>query len=96
MWFTLLSASHRHLGQLEKADEYVRKLEDNSNKNTRAFYSLAVIYAEIGRSNEALNALEKCFENHEELAVWMNVEPSFSNLKNNLRFQNLAKKMNLN
>lgn len=96
LWFTLLSASYRHLGQIEKAEDYLQKVKEDAAKNTRAFYSLAVIYAELGRFDEAIKALEKCYEHHEETLVWMNTEPSFSSLKDDLRFQTLAKKMNLN
>lgn len=95
LWFTLLSASYRHLGQIEKADEYLRKIEEDAAKNTRAFYFLAIVYAELGRSEEAIRTLEKCFDLQEELVVWMNTEPSFSSLKNDSRFQNLLNKLNL-
>ena len=94
-WFSLLTASYRRLGQIEKADEYLRKLETSAGKNTKSLHSLAVVYAELDRFDEAINALEKCYEQHEELLVWMTAEPRFGELKNDFRFQEIARKMRL-
>lgn len=96
LWFSLLSASYRHLGQNEKADQYVRKLEESADKSTKYLYALAVVYSELGRFAEAVVMLEKCFDQHEELLVWMKNEPRFGNLKNDSRFQKIAEKMRLN
>jgi hypothetical protein len=39
--------------------------------------------------------LEKCFEMREERMMWIKVEPRFANLKDNSRFHEILRKMNL-
>ena len=66
-----------------------------SETDTQALYSLAENYAEIGRIDEAIAALEKCFETREERMAWIKTEPRFANLKDDSRFQEILRKMNL-
>jgi DNA-binding winged helix-turn-helix (wHTH) protein/Flp pilus assembly protein TadD len=93
-WFSLLAASYHKTGQFEKADETLRRLEEMSQTETKALYSLAMNFAELGRADEAFMTLQKCFEKREERMVWLAVEPRFANLRNDLRFQELLQKMN--
>jgi len=93
-WFSLLAASYYKTGQFDKADEALRQLERLAQTDTKALYSLAMNYAELGRPNDAIQALQKCFEAHEERMAWLKVEPRFANLQNDLRFQKLLQKMN--
>ncbi len=95
VWFSLLSASFQKIGQPEKADEYFNKIKQESQKNTKHLYSLAVNYAELNRFDEAITTLEKCFELREERLIWMNTEPRFGDLKTDSRFQAIVEKMRL-
>jgi DNA-binding winged helix-turn-helix (wHTH) protein/Flp pilus assembly protein TadD len=95
-WYSLLAAAYEKTGNFEKSDEAMQKLEALAQNDTRSLYSLAMNYAELGRADEAILALNKCFELHEERMVWMGVEPRFANLQNDLRFRALLEKMNLN
>ena len=63
--------------------------------STKSLYSPAVNYTELGRLDEAMTALQKCFEMREERMMWLSVEPRFANLKNDSRFLDLVNKMNL-
>ena len=94
-WLSLLAASYEKTGQSEKADEMLKELEMQSRTENKALYSLAMNYAELGRSAEALAALEKCFETREHRMLWLAVEPRFANLHSEPRFQLLLRKMNL-
>ena len=94
-WLSLLAASYSKAGEPEKADEMLRELELQSRTDKRALYSLAMNYAELGHSEEAISALEKCFETREQRMLWIAVEPRFSNLENDPRFQELVRKMRL-
>lgn len=95
VWLSLLAASYQKTGQNEKADECLNQIKEESQKNTKYLYSLAVNYAELGRYDEAIDALEKCYELREERLVWMNTEPRFGDLKNDSRFQELARRIHL-
>ncbi len=94
-WLSLLAASYLKTGQTEKAADALMKLETLSHNETKATYSLAMNYAENGRIDDALQALEQCYERHEERLAWINTEPRFANLRNDSRFQALRRKMNL-
>lgn len=94
-WFSLLAASYHKTGQADKTEEALRELEKGAQTDTKALYSLAMNYAERNRTDDAIRALQKCFETHEERIVWLKVEPRFANLHDNTRFQELLQKMNL-
>lgn len=94
-WISLLATAYLQTGDLNKADELLRELEKQAETNTKSLYSLAMNYAEQMRIDEAIAALEKCYDAREERMVWLNVEPRFANLKNDPRFRELLAKMNL-
>ena len=95
-FLSLLSSSYQKTHQTEKADETLRQLEQLAQSDTKALYSLAVNYAELGRADDAVWALQKCFEQREERIVWINVEPRLVGVRNDARVQDLVRKMHLN
>lgn len=94
-WLTLLSAAHRKTGQDAKADKLLAGLERAAADDTKALYSLAMNYAEMGRGDAALSALEKCLNRREERMPWVGNEPRFASLKSEPRFREILRKMNL-
>lgn len=92
---SLLAASYQRIGQAERAREYLVQLEEGSRTDSKVLYSLAVNYAELGRVDEAIDALEKCFDQHEERLVWINHDPRFAALRNDDRFRSIMRKMRL-
>ncbi|HEU4509843.1 MAG TPA: tetratricopeptide repeat protein [Pyrinomonadaceae bacterium] len=95
VWLSLLVTSHHRSGQTEKRDERLKQLEQLAQTDTKALYALAENYAELGRTDEALTALEKCIDVREERMMWLKVEPRFANLKGNVRFDEILRRMNL-
>ncbi len=59
------------------------------------YYFLAVCYAQLGDKENALDALEKAFENKNDQIDLMKVEPYFDNLQSEPRFQTLLRKIGL-
>lgn len=94
-WLSLLVTSHHRSGQTEKRDERLKQLEELAQTDTKALYSLAENYAELGRTDEALAALAKCIEVREERMMWLKVEPRLAGLKGNARFDEILRRMNL-
>lgn len=94
-WLSLLVTSHHRLGQIEKRDERLKQLEALAQTDTKALYALAENYAELGRTDEALAALEKCIAVREERMMWLKVEPRLAQLKGNARFAEILRRMNL-
>ena len=95
VWLSLLITAHHRSGQTGKRDERLRQLEEVARTDSKALYALAENYAELGRTNDALAALEKCIEVREERMMWLNVEPRLANLKGNARFDEILRRMNL-
>lgn len=95
VWLSLLATAYLKIGQTEKADEKLRQLEELSRTEPKALYALAENYAERGRFDDALAALEKCFEQREERLIWLKVEPRFAALRGDARFLEILQKMNL-
>jgi DNA-binding winged helix-turn-helix (wHTH) protein len=92
-WHSLMHAAYYKSLQQDKADEHLRHLEAMAAKDTKAAYSLAMNYAELGRVDEAIKLIEDCHTRHEERVMWMNVEPRFENLRTHERFQDLLRKL---
>ncbi len=95
-WLSLLAAAYSRTGQTEKAGAMLNELELQSHTDKKALYSLAMNYAELGRTQEAITALENCFAVHEQRMVWVGVEPRFGSLKHEPRFRQILGKMRLN
>ena len=57
-------------------------------------YELAVIYAALGNNEEAIRSLETSYEQR-KLSPWVRNLHAFANLRNDPRFQELVRKMNL-
>ena len=94
-FLSLLATAYRRTDQPDRAEEALRRLEQLAATDTKALYSLAMNYAEAGRGDDALRALERCFEQHEERMAWVKVEPRFATLRGDVRFQEILRKMNL-
>lgn len=95
VWLSLLITAHHRSGQTGKRDERLRQLEEVARTDSKALYALAENYAELGRTDDALAALEKCIEVREERMMWLKVEPRLANLKGNAHFDEILRRMNL-
>ncbi|MFM9903268.1 MAG: TPR end-of-group domain-containing protein [Pyrinomonadaceae bacterium] len=94
-WLSLLAASYYREGNVGKSVDILEQLELLAQSDSKAQYSLAMNYAETGRHDDALAALEKCFDEHEERLIWIKNEPRFVTLRDKPRFQSILQKMNL-
>ena len=52
-------------------------------------------YAETGRADEAVAALQRCLELREDRMAWTKDEPRFDSIKDDPRFRALLRKMNI-
>ena len=95
VWLSLLVTSHHRYGQTAKRDERLKQLEALAQTDTKALYALAENYAELGRTDEAIAALEKCIAVREERMMWVKVEPRLAQLRGNARFDEILRRMKL-
>lgn len=94
-WASLLSAAYYKIGEVEKSNEFLKQLEAMAQNDTKANYSLAMNYAEMGRHDDALRVLQECFDKREERMSWIKNEPRFFNIRSAERFRRILSEMNL-
>lgn len=58
-------------------------------------WQIATLYARAGKSQEALEWLQKAYEDHDPNMPYMNIDPIFDYLRNETEFKDLLLKMNL-
>jgi hypothetical protein len=90
-----LAIAYSRSGQLAKAQEMITYLAERAKVELEAAYRLARVFGELGRKDEAIVLLQKCFVARDDRMVWLKVEPNFESFRNDPRFQSLLQKMNL-
>jgi adenylate cyclase len=90
----LMGAAYAKLGERSKAEETLQKLKDKG-RNEIAPRSLAILYAALGRHDEAFVHLEKAFAERSSNLPLIAVEPTYDNLRSDPRFADLLRRMNL-
>ena len=58
-------------------------------------WGLASIYSRLGEEGQALDWLERAYEEHDSTLVWLKVHPRFDPLRDHDRFRALLRQMNL-
>lgn len=89
----MLATAYYKVGQNDKASEMRDYLKRLAAKDSKALYFLVMHYSELGHTDEAIAALEKCLELREDRMVWTRDEPRFAGIKSDPRFQAILRKM---
>jgi hypothetical protein len=58
-------------------------------------YSVAAIYAALGRSDEALTWLERAYDEHDSWMDYLGLDPRLDPLRSDPRFVTLLRRINL-
>ncbi len=98
-WQPLLAAKGHFLGQCgqsAQAEAILARFADLSKTRYVTSYGVALVQAGLNRPDEALNALERAFEERSHWLVWLKLDPRFSTIRNDPRFQNLVERVGLN
>jgi TolB-like protein/thioredoxin-like negative regulator of GroEL len=90
-----LAIAYTRMQQPAKAARLIRYLVGEANHHVEAAYHLAMVYAEVGRSEAAIDLLLKCLEARDDRLVWIKVEPRLDSLRKETRFQEIVRRMNL-
>ncbi|HYJ87396.1 MAG TPA: tetratricopeptide repeat protein [Pyrinomonadaceae bacterium] len=94
-WTSMLATAYHKSGQLNKAAESRNRLKRMAETDPKSLYFLALHYSELGRSDEALAALQKCLELREDRMLWTKDEPRFAAIKDDPRFQGILQELKL-
>lgn len=85
---------HGVAGNRAEATRYIRELEDVSKRRYVSAFEFAKAYLALGRTDQALNWLEKSYEDRNWPMMWIKVDPRFDPLRTHPRFQALLERMN--
>jgi tetratricopeptide (TPR) repeat protein len=81
-------------GNKADAEKLLADLSAESKRQYVSPYYFAVVYAGLGRPEEAINWLEKAFADRSNGLVFLKVEPELDGLRSNPRFVALQQKLN--
>ena len=91
-WQPLLAAKGHFLGkcgQSAPALAILARFADLAQTRYVTSYGVALVHAGLNHPEEALNALERAFEERSHWLVWLSLDPRFSTLHQEPRFQGL-------
>jgi Tfp pilus assembly protein PilF len=82
-------------GQKTEADKAFAQLIEISKERPVSRYVLARSLAALGNKERALDELEKAFKERDSLMIVMRIDQNFDEIRDELRFQEIMRKMNL-
>ncbi len=94
-WASMLATAYHKTGQIGKAVELRSRLKRMAETDPKSLYFLSLHFSELGRTDEAFAALEKCLEVREDRMLWTKGEPRFSAIEDDPRFQEILQKLRL-
>jgi serine/threonine protein kinase/tetratricopeptide (TPR) repeat protein len=82
-------------GRRAEAQRMLAELKDLSNRRYVAPFDIALVYAGLGEKRQALEWLERAYEDHSYRLTWIKCWPQFDSLRGDPRFQDLLRRMGL-
>jgi DNA-binding winged helix-turn-helix (wHTH) protein/TolB-like protein/Tfp pilus assembly protein PilF len=82
-------------GQKDKAREILKVIETNSQNKRTSLATIAGVYAALGDKGKAFDWLDKAYETRDGFLVSIKVDPIFDSLRDESRYQELLRQMNL-
>jgi len=82
-------------GRRREAEEIVSRFRDLAKTQYVMSYHLALIYAALGEKDKAFAELETAFAEHDYLLPRIKVEPFLDPLRDDVRFKEMLKRLNL-
>jgi TolB-like protein/DNA-binding winged helix-turn-helix (wHTH) protein/Tfp pilus assembly protein PilF len=89
-----LAHAYASAGNRAAAEKLLGELQARSRKQYVSPYYLAIVYEGLGRNREAMDCLEKAYDDHSNGMVFLKVEPQLDALRTSPRFVELQRKLN--
>ena len=90
-----LAAAYTYVGRKDEAQKILRDFEAQASRGFFDPYFIATIYVALGDKENALEWMEKSYEVRSNWLTWIKVEPKLDPLRDEPRFRELIRKMNL-
>ena len=87
--------AYARAGQIEKANQMITKLRLYVAKDRVGTYEIALVYAGLGRKDEAFAWLEKAYQVHDKGLTFLKMDPCVDPLRSDPRFYNLMRRVGL-
>jgi TolB-like protein/Flp pilus assembly protein TadD len=96
-WLSMVVLAHAYAkqGKRSEAEHQISSLRDLGKTNYIRSYYIASIYAALGDKDKAFAELERSFEERDCYLGRISVDPFMDPLRDDPRFKNLTKRMNL-
>jgi eukaryotic-like serine/threonine-protein kinase len=88
-----LAAAHAVAGNTQAAEETLAELELLSERRYVSPYHLALANCALGRHEEALDLLEKAYDEGDAKVLWIGVDPELDALHGHPRYNDLLRKL---
>ncbi|MCI0416415.1 protein kinase [bacterium] len=82
-------------GRIQEAEKMIEELKDSNRLPYVSYYAVAVVYVGLRRDEEALDWMERAFEEREDAMTSIKVNPRLDPLRSNPRFKKLVEHMAL-
>lgn len=82
-------------GQTREAEKVLARLHQLSEKQYVPPYGVAVVYAGLGKTDEALRWLDKACDDRAPWLVWLRIDPRLDRLRSDPRFARIVKKVGI-
>ena len=91
-----LANANAAAGRKAEAMALLHDLQDRSKREYISSYFIALVYVGLGDKDQALNWLQKAYEERSALMTWLKVEPKLDSLRSDSRFQELQRRVGFN
>ena len=94
MSVALLAGAYAEAGCRQETERLLGELTEISRTRYVSPYVVALIFAALKQTDQAIAHLETGYQERAAWMVWMNKDPRLDDLRSNPRFQNLLRRMN--
>jgi tetratricopeptide (TPR) repeat protein len=91
-----LGNSYARAGQTAAAQKTIAALQQNVEKNGVGRYEIALVYAGLGKKQEAFKWLEEAYAAHDVGLLYLKIDPCLDPLRSDPRFDDLVRRVGLN
>jgi tetratricopeptide (TPR) repeat protein len=90
-----LGNAYSRAGRLEEARRTIEQLQEHVRKNGVGRYEIALVYAGMGRKQDAFKWLEESYQAHDVGLLYLKVDPCLDPLRSDPRFDDLMRRVGL-
>lgn len=86
---------YARMGRATEASDSISKLEEHVRTDGIGRYEIALIYAGLGKKDEAFSWLEKAYATHDKGLTYLKIDPCLDPLRSDPRFHDLLRRVGL-